>query len=364
MKNSKRILALLLALATVLSMCVVPAFAAAKVNVNTSKYFTLKNVGSGKYLNIYGNQNRNNVNVDVYAKDGTSGQDFKFTRIDSGKNSYTLTPRCATGRRVNVYGDSAKNKSNVCLWSRTNHSTQCWIPEAVSGGYILRCANNTNYVLTATGSRNSSNVNIQKYSAGNKYQIWTCSAFSTTTAGTTATPAASTSTAISPAAVKQQIKSTYQTAFRMRGKSFNGWCGQYVTYQLHALGIINKDRDSDCWGNGNQWYNSVKSGKTTTGYTKTKLAGGKNCLANIVKTYGDVQNIVISYPHAYGYTRNDPGHVVFIHAVINNTVYYSECYPGSDGVAEGAVRTKSVTAFDSAYTSSYRAALGAIYFHK
>lgn len=148
-----------------------------KVSVKTGKYYTLKNVGTGKYLNIYGNQNKNNANVDIYAADGTSGQDFKWTLIDKSQNAYTLTPRCATGRRVNIYGESAKNKSNVCLWSKTNHSTQCWIPEKVSGGYILRSANNKNYVLTATGNKNSSNVNIQKYSSGNKYQVWTSTVF-------------------------------------------------------------------------------------------------------------------------------------------------------------------------------------------
>lgn len=65
-----------------------------------------------------------------------------------------------------------KNGSNVNIWTKSGNNTQDWIFEAVNGGYVIRSANNTAYVLTASGTSNSSNVKLATYSAGNTYQIW------------------------------------------------------------------------------------------------------------------------------------------------------------------------------------------------
>ena len=133
--------------------------------------YTIKNAGTGKYLNVYGNKNANKTNIMLWQKDGTNGQDFK---IYSQSGSYALNPLCSPGGRVvNVYGNTAKNGSNVCLWDRTNHSTQLWKFDKVSGGYVIRCAFNTNLVLNAAGSSNGSNINIATYDKNNARQVWT-----------------------------------------------------------------------------------------------------------------------------------------------------------------------------------------------
>lgn len=147
--------------------------------------YTLKNVGTGKYLNVYGNKNANNTNIDVYSKDNTNGQDFKIYKYGE---SYALNPLCSsTGRVVNVYAENAKSGNNVCLWDRTNHSTQLWKFDKVDGGYVIRSANNTSCVLNATGSKNNANVNITTYKSGNKNQIWVLESPATTTNPATST---------------------------------------------------------------------------------------------------------------------------------------------------------------------------------
>lgn len=183
MSKNKKIITSLVAIVMVLSTLLaiaIPASAAAPTdgyveNVTTGKYVTIKNVGSGKLLNVYGNQNKNNANVTVYQADGSTGQSFQF--VKSG-NSYVIVPKCATSRALNVYGSSAKNNSNVCLWSKTGHSTQAWIIDynPSLNGFVIRSANNQNYVLAATGSKNSSNVCLKKYNPNDKYQVWTSSA--------------------------------------------------------------------------------------------------------------------------------------------------------------------------------------------
>ncbi len=481
----KRLLSLLFVLAAVISlvgaMAVTASAANNSISVNTSNWYGIKNVASGRYLNVYGNGNANNVNVTLWDWDGTSGVYYKFSK--SGSN-YVITPKCATGRAINVYGNSAKAGSNVCIWSKTGHSTQAWTIEYVPAqkGFLFRSANNKNVALAAAGKGNGSNVCLKQYNVNDTYQIWKCDGITakevTTTSETSAaadstlkispgkypsgnltigssysltgkvtsnykitsvkgeiltsagkaaqTPvtvypnstsykidggaldrqmyfnklsagtyyirytatdtsgktvtwgsaSASSFKVVSPnpgngtgaetvsaSSIRTQITNTYAAAKKTSGfSSFNGWCGAYVQHQLNALGIIQISSDTDCRGNGNQWYSNVKAGKTSTGYTKTKLAGGADCLSNIVKTYGNnITNIVISYPYQYGYSYQNPGagHVVLIHAIIGGTVYYSECYS-----PEGTVRTSTAAKFDAAYRNSYGNALGAIYFHK
>lgn len=146
--------------------------------LKTGTWYKFTNSKSSKLLNVYGSKSTSNTNVTVYQKDGTSGQDFKLaahgTMKFNGKTytKYTITPRCASKCALNVYGTTSKNGSNVNIWTKSGNNTQDWIFESVNGGYVIRSANNTAYVLTASGTSNSSNVKLATYSAGNTYQIW------------------------------------------------------------------------------------------------------------------------------------------------------------------------------------------------
>lgn len=184
-KKNIRLASLVLALLLMVSMFAPSAHAANyTVSVKTGQYVTLRNEGAAKYLNVYGSQNRSGANLDIYAWDGTSGQHFLFVYVGNGR--YVIQPKCAPGCAVNIYGYSAGNKVDVCVWTKSGHVTQQWIIEynPTLKGYIIRSADNPTYVLTATGSRNSSNVRLEKYSSSNKYQVWTSSAFSVTTSTT------------------------------------------------------------------------------------------------------------------------------------------------------------------------------------
>lgn len=148
------------------------------LKVNTNGYFEFKNVGSGKYLNVYCNRSANKTNIDVYSRDNTSGQKFKLVKSGAG---YLIIPQCATSKVLNLYtAKNASNNTNCCLWSKTYDSTQIFIPEynEKNNAFILRSANNKNLVLCAVGSKNSSNVCVRTYKQNDKYQLWTSSALS------------------------------------------------------------------------------------------------------------------------------------------------------------------------------------------
>ena len=178
----KRTVSLILVLVTLTSLFVIssiPASAASAnytITVTTNKYYTISNLGSGKFLNVYGSKNANNTNVTIYTYDRTNGQQWKAVAYNG---YYYFVPKCATGRALNVYGSTSKEGSNVCLWSQAKNSTQLWKLEYSSSpsGVIIRSVNNPQYVLTANGSGNSSNVCLKKYSAGNAYQVWNSDAF-------------------------------------------------------------------------------------------------------------------------------------------------------------------------------------------
>ncbi|MCQ2471799.1 MAG: RICIN domain-containing protein [Clostridia bacterium] len=147
-------------------------------SLKQNTWYCMTNTKSNKLLNVYGSRSASNTNVTVYQKDNTSGQAFKLvahgSKTFNGKTytKYVVVPKCASSCALNVYGTTSKNGSNVNIWTKSGNSTQDWIFEAVSGGYVIRSANNTSYVLTATGTSNSSNVSLSTYSSGNKAQIW------------------------------------------------------------------------------------------------------------------------------------------------------------------------------------------------
>lgn len=341
------------------AVCVTVAAEENAVSVQTNTYFTIKNLGSGKMLNVRGNGSQSNTNVTVYEEDYTTGQNFQF--LSNGSGGYVLEAQCAPACALNVYGSSSAAGANVNIWTKTGHSTQAWVVEysAISGGYIIRSANDTNFVLAASGSANTSNVCIQQYDPENRYQVWTSDAFSI---GKAPDP----SVGKTAAEITDQIVSTYSAAKSMNGGAkFYGWCGVYIVYQLRALNISSSS-DTDITGNGNQMYGCIKAGTTSTGYTKTKYAGN-NCLNNIVNTYSgqNVYNIAVSWPHQYGYTDKNlgAGHVTFIHAIIDGTVYYSESYT-SGGKVEGTPLSCSLENFCKNYNASYGSAIGAVHFTK
>ncbi len=469
--------------------------AQAAVTTITEGTYTIKNLGTGKYLNVCGNKDANATNIDVYQKDKTVGQDFKIYKYNS---SYAMTPlSSAKARVVNVYTEKAKSGNNVCLWDRTNHSTQLWKFDKVSGGYVIRCADNTKLVLNATGSKNSSNVNIVTYNAKSKNQIWVLEDPQTvkkpetqTQTNTTDSPStaqtdktktdntekkAASNLAIKNAAVpsklylgdaysckgeitsnyvitnvtgqilkddgttavytktvdpkgkiynlykskideamlfnklalgtyyyrvtatdksgaklslidakftvvkpagltdaqlKKQIKDTHNKAKKLaKRKSFFGYCGTYVYYELIARKIwTGKNNKYEKQWNGNQWYSKLankKYTKSSGGYKVTKYSGD-DCLDKLSNNgKKEVYNIVVSYKVQNEGTLKNPGagHVVYIHAIKNGKVYLSESYKYA-GIKEGNPIVKKYSSFKKDWKKMYVQANGAVVFSK
>lgn len=326
-------------------------------------YYTLKNLYSNKNLNIYAGKSSNGTNINVYEEDGTQSQIFKIDKVNS---SYILTPNSSIEKVVNVKGDYVKQNSNVMLYAKVGegHSTQRWLFEEVSEGYVIKSANNSKYVLTCTGNSNSSNVNVQLYKEGNENQIWKLSECNI---ATSEKETAATNEGKSASQIKTQISTTYRKSRQMTGRShFKHQCSLYVYTQLKALGIY---QTPDTYWNGNRWYWNLKdNGITRTAYTQKKYFG-KSCLNQIVSLNNNknVYNVLVSFPHSYvsgkNYGSGGPGHVLFIHAIIDGKVYYSDNYVYC-GMPEGSVIVKTISEFTNYFSYHYGGITGAVHFKK
>lgn len=178
----KKSVSFILILATLLGVLSMFAFSASAAEVNTvtvktDGYYEIANVGNGLYLNVYGSRSANNTALTSYRRDFTRGQSFHF--VKNGQY-FAIVPRCATSKVVNIYTSTVVKQNNkVCLWSKTGNATQLWTVkyDAANDAFLICSASDPNYVLTATGSSNSSAIQMRRYQANNKNQLWRSDAF-------------------------------------------------------------------------------------------------------------------------------------------------------------------------------------------
>ena len=158
-----------------------------------------------------------------------------------------------------------------------------------------------------------------------------------------------------------QINATYSEMRADRGYSYSGWCGQYVKDMLNYLGVGYYGSGSY---NGNQWYYTlITDGVTRFGYKQVKYPGGDS-LNNILADNGGVAyNIVLTFNAFYssssGYVPY--GHVVFINAIIDGVVYFSESFTSRFSGAEGSAQAKTFQQFVNYYYSYFGEPIGAIH---
>lgn len=157
--------------------------AASYAQFNTSNMYAIANYGIKKLQNkdmllkVPGNKNGRVMPMVISPADHSTGELFGFSKVS---NWYTLTPKCAGSWRLNVEGEKAETNVDVGLWTNTNHSTQGWYFEPVSGiadGYIIRSANNPECVLDIRGTSTGTGVKVKKYESDNLHQIWIVRAY-------------------------------------------------------------------------------------------------------------------------------------------------------------------------------------------
>ena len=157
--------------------------------------------------------------------------------------------------------------------------------------------------------------------------------------------------------IEKQISSTYRTALRStRMGSFNGYCGKLVNWQTYLLGI-----DEGVYGcNGKDEFDLYRNLGTTTGGYQVKCYPSSeydlhSALSEITKNgTADAYNILVGFQRTNTREGSIYGHAMLIHAILDGTVYFAECYSTSLGGkywAEGTPISCSIDTFCDYYNA-------------
>nr|CRY96460.1 hypothetical protein [uncultured prokaryote] len=163
-----------LALSLVLTAALVPAQAAKTYDkISNGTYIVSSKASESMKLDMLGTYTGKATNAQVYKYTPANlTQQFQFT-YNKDKSWYGIYPMSNTKMALNAYSNKPVANTNVNVWPKdSKNSTQNWVLERVEGNYyIIRLAYNKNLVLTATGTKNMSNVKLTKYTGSSK-QIW------------------------------------------------------------------------------------------------------------------------------------------------------------------------------------------------
>ncbi len=127
--------------------------------------------------------------------------------------------------------------------------------------------------------------------------------------------------------IRNQITSTYKTAKRRSGYStFKGHCASLVNWQMYLLGITTEKISS----NGNQEYDYfVKRAQTSGGYTVRAYPASRYNMKEALNAASengtrDAFNMIVCFQSTTSALGRLYGHALFVHAIIDGIVYYSE----------------------------------------
>lgn len=158
--------------------------------------------------------------------------------------------------------------------------------------------------------------------------------------------------------IMDTIAVTYYRSLRRAGKStFLGFCGTAVSYQLYYLGI-----DSEAVGcDGKNQFNRYRNLEVTTGgYPVRAYSAREYTLKDALNTISDngsrdVYNILVGFQQSlYSEAGRKFGHACVIYAIVDGTVYFTECCPvmvGDRYCPEGVGIQCSIDEFCEYYSS-------------
>lgn len=129
--------------------------------------------------------------------------------------------------------------------------------------------------------------------------------------------------------ILQQITTLYKKALKKSGLySFHGWCGAMVDWQVLLLGITAKMEGN----NGKDEFDHFKNEDYSSGGYRINAYSAKQYdlaeALNAITDNGteDAYNILVGFQRTNTTAGRKYGHVVFIHAILNGKVYFSESF--------------------------------------
>ncbi len=165
-----------------------------------------------------------------------------------------------------------------------------------------------------------------------------------------------------------QMQATYKRAYAYNNNSsLKGWCGHYVNLQLYFLGI----NTEYVGGNGNDEYDNYKNLTRSSGGRKIHAYDStsstlKSQLLELSSRLPVVTDVLVGFQWSSTSAGRKYGHVLLIHAIIGEYIYFTDSFALSLGgkyYAEGAPIKLHIDTFMSYYGNpSYYTVEGIIWF--
>lgn len=150
-KQTQRLISVFLTVS--LLLCTL-AFSSAAVSAETiglraGETYYLRNVATGKYMDVYNANVSNGTNILLYGFNGQNNQ--RFTVVHKGNGIYRLRPKHANGYTMDVTG------SNVDIWQEGSYASEDFtivrnITSQYPGSYYIKYG--SKYVMSSTDENN------------------------------------------------------------------------------------------------------------------------------------------------------------------------------------------------------------------
>lgn len=114
--------------------------------------YYLKNVKTGKYLDVVEGIFQNDQRIQTYDFNGSQAQRWGFESIPNMENGYYLHPDCTYNAMIHTVNTGTTSGTELCLWTYTGAPTTQWLVEPTGdpdGSVYIRLVANTEQVIDA-----------------------------------------------------------------------------------------------------------------------------------------------------------------------------------------------------------------------
>lgn len=134
----------------------------------------LKNVASGKALDVAGASSASGTNVGTYQLNGTKAQSFVFSAVEPLPDGTFTIVSAADARVLDVANGSLSNGANIQLWQSNDTAAQKWVVKSAGNGYVTIRNARSNKALDVLnyGTAPGTNIQLWQASSGNSAQMF------------------------------------------------------------------------------------------------------------------------------------------------------------------------------------------------
>ena len=137
--------------------------------VNTTSYYKIVNVGTGKSLDIPDKGDANGIKVQTYKNNDTIAQRFRFKH--TGNGWYSIVPKCAETRAIDNPSSSKARGTEYQIYTQNGSAAQKFKFEHVGDGKY-RIVNKASLFAMADTSELGGSYIAQRTLQNEDYQLW------------------------------------------------------------------------------------------------------------------------------------------------------------------------------------------------